>query len=148
MPIPSKCEQVTSASKIKVEELGRKAVFLNPTKAMHRKIQVDGCVIRDALAADWVLSKDGIGDVIVELKGKNVEHGAKQCLATAQFWSTNGLGQGRIAALIICRQYPHTDTGVQVAQDRFRREYKGPLHVVTGRYEFDFERVLSFKGPR
>lgn len=144
MAVPIKCIEKTNSKKIKVQEIGRKAVFENLTRHPHKKIRIDGCVIKNDLAADWLLSKTGIGDIIIELKGKNVEHGAKQCHATADFWTKNNYRQGKIAGLIVSRQYPHASTGIQIAQDRFRRAFRGPLRVVTGERTFNFEEVLNF----
>jgi hypothetical protein len=109
--------------------------------------QVDGCLIVGATAADWIVTDPELGDVIVELKGKNVEYGARQILATAQYWRDSNYNLDRIAGLIVCVQYPRTSTTVQKAQQRFLREYRGPLHVVTKNYEFKLENVLSFRGP-
>jgi hypothetical protein len=141
------CQERTSVSKIKVEEHGRKATFLNLERASFIKTRVDGCVIRNAIAADWMVTKDKIGDVIVELKGKDVDHAVKQVHATAEFWQTKKLFVGQIAAIVVAAQYPKVNTAVQRSQNSFANRYKGPLHVVTKNYEYQFYRVLSFKGP-
>jgi hypothetical protein len=108
---------------------------------------IDGCVIKQALAADWMVTKLDEGDVIVELKGRNVEHGFKQVYATARYWRDNQLGGRQFAALIVCVQYPRVSTTIQKAKQAFAREFKGPLHVVSRNCEYEFRNVLSFKGP-
>lgn len=143
----TECQEITYVSKVKVEETGRKAIFLNADGVAIVKTRVDGCVIINQLAADWVISQNSIGDIVVELKGKDVEHAAKQIHATADFWSQNGLRIGKIAALIVCKQYPKASTMIQRAQQAFAKRFGGPLHVVTKAYEFRMEHVLSFKGP-
>jgi hypothetical protein len=111
------------------------------------KIQVDGCVVKNALAADWVVSKQGIGDIIVELKGRNVEHAAKQINATATLWTDEKLRVGRLAALVVATQYPRANTMMQKAQAAFAKKFNAPLHVVTKNNEYCFEKVLSFGSP-
>src|SRR3954451_9375532 len=96
------CKTATTVSKIKVDELGRSAVFLNGKREKFIKIRVDGCVVKNSLAADWVLSKERVGDIIIELKGKDVDHGTRQITATAEFWTAKKFRKGKIAALIVC----------------------------------------------
>ena len=122
-------------------------MFVNLQRLPHLKVQVDGCILKNQLAADYVVSQGVIGDVIVELKGKDVEHAVKQVEATASHWQEQGYRVGRLAALIVSTQFPKANTQVRKAQENFAKKYKGPLHVVTKNYEGCLERVLSFNGP-
>jgi len=142
-----KCTSKTKAQKIKFEEKRRRATFLNPEKKEYTRTRFDGCVVKDAVAADWVLSKKNVGDVILELKGRNVEHAFKQVLSTARYWATHDLSSGRLSALIVCRQFPNASTKVQRAKASFNKSFKGPLHIVSHNSDFVFENVLSAKGP-
>jgi hypothetical protein len=144
---PTHCCTETRVSRIKVEQFGRKAVFINDQNTVHQSIQVDGCVIQNEKAADYVVSRAAFGDVIVELKGKDVEEAVKQVEATAKHWIANGYCTGKIAALIVSTQFPKANTSVRRAQERFAKAYKSPLHVVTKNYEGRMEAVFSFKGP-
>jgi hypothetical protein len=81
------------------------------------------------------------------LKGRSVEHGADQVLATAELWTSKEHRCDRICGLIVARQYPKAATAIQVRLDRFAKRYAGPLHVVTKNDEFHLENLLSFKGP-
>lgn len=107
--------------------------------------QVDGCLPIEGLAADFVLTKQGAGDIVVELKGRDVEHGVNQVIATMTYWCKNGYRSGRLAGLIVARQYPQSTTSVQRAKERFNKLFRGPLHVLTGDRELKFDSVL---GPR
>ena len=91
--------------------------------------------------------KNSTGDVVIELKGKNVEHAVMQVFATAQYWTNNGFVSGKLAGLIVCKRYPRASPSIQRAQDKFSKSFRGPLHIVTKNYEFKFKNVLSFKGP-
>ena len=95
------------------------------------------------MAADWVVSKCKVGDVIVELKGKDVEHATKQVVATAKLWKQKGLCQGKLAGLIVCSQYPKASTSVQKKQQAFASEFSGQLHVRTRNREYDLEQLLG-----
>ena len=93
------------------------------------------------------MSRPGFGDVIVELKGTDVDHAVRQVEATAAHWSSNGYKVGRLGAIIVAKQYPKISTNVRKAQERFASTYRSPLHVVTKNYEGTLEMVLSFSGP-
>ena len=73
MTIDAKCVTVDRSTRVKVEERGKKAVIYNKLSEKIYIIKVDGCVCQNETAADFVISKHGVGDVIVELKGKDVE---------------------------------------------------------------------------
>ena len=141
------CSTEIAVTKVKVQERGKKAVFLNESRETFTLVQVDGCVIVDAMASDWVLSKKKTADLIIELKGTDVVHGARQILSTAQFWTNKALRQGRIAGLLVCAQYPRISTTVQRIQDTFARSYGGPLHVIARNGEYLYERVFEYSGP-
>jgi hypothetical protein len=134
-------------SKIKLRENGRQAVFLNPERTAYFVIHVDGELIKNAVACDYVLAKNGTGEVCVELKGTDVDHAVEQVYATALHWQENGWRFGKIAALIVCTKKPVFDTKVARFATLFAKKFKGPLHVIPKNTEFLFERVLAFDGP-
>ena len=143
----ARCVETTDVSEIKVEELGKKAIFLNKERLPHRRIKMDGCVKKNETAADFVVVKPDVGTVIIELKGKHVEHAAEQVNATARFLRGIDHQPAKLAGLIVASTYPKANGTVQKQQQKFYREFKGPLHVVTKNYQFDFEKILSAAGP-
>lgn len=143
----SDCCEVTSVSKIKVEALGKKAVFVNAEREEYVRTTFDGCVVAQQTAADFVVSKAGVGDVIVELKGGGIEHAVKQIFATAEYLRLNKMISGRLGGLVVGTRYPRFDSTVQNTRSQFARRFCGALHVVTTNYEYKFEHVLSFRGP-
>ena len=143
MIIPAECQNEKRDSRIAVEERGKKAVFVNGEKRKYLLTRVDGCVIKNATAADWILTAAKVGDVIVELKGRNVQHALEQIMATAKFWTDNGLRQGKIAALIVCSQHPQVTTKSQRAQNDFKRKYKGKLQIKCKVWESTFASMLG-----
>ncbi|WP_306393237.1 hypothetical protein [Telluria beijingensis] len=134
-------------SKIKIEENGRKAIFLNATKETFHLVQVDGALLKNVVASDFVLAKLKVGDLVIELKGMDVDHAVEQVFETASYWRDKNYRQGGIAALIVSSRVPAFNTKIAKYAARFKKSFNGPLHVVSQNREFTFERALSFDGP-
>jgi hypothetical protein len=145
--ISAECVTETSVSKITVCENRKSATINNHERVVHRRVQVDGCVIndRETLCADWVIERDALS-VVIELKGRDVEHAAKQVIATSELWKSERRYE-KICGLIVARQYPRSSSSIQLKQQQYSRRFSGPLHIVTGNYAFDIENLLSFRGP-
>jgi hypothetical protein len=139
------CQTTNKDSKVKLEEkrTKTKAIFVNKNKASLTVTKFDGCVVTNDTAADFIVSKKGYGDLVVELKGKNVEHGAAQTTATAEYITREKLRQGKIAGLIVCRRYPKEDTTLQRLQLAFAKKFNGPLRT-SEKIEYDFEKCFAF----
>lgn len=134
------CIRVVHEFKPKVEENGRKAVFLNPQREEVRKVQVDGCLINGSNPrADYIVSKPGVVDVIVELKGKDIFHARDQIMATIPIWRSHPPFSSRIAGLIICSRSPASSSDLQVMKSKARK--LGLVLVVeeNRRREYGFE---------
>jgi hypothetical protein len=138
------CQESVTDSRVKFEENGRKVVFLNLANEEFLKTRVDGCLKDCSPACDWVATRPGKGDVLLELKGSNVAHALKQLLSTAQYWTQKGYGTGRLSALVVCSQFPKVSTGIQRAQATFQKKFKAPLHVTPRNQELEFESLLEF----
>lgn len=137
---PAYCIQTVYDSKPKVEENGRKAVFLNPERAAIKKVRVDGClIVSDTLRADYIVSKPGAVDVIVELKGKDIYHARDQIVATLSFWRAHPPFSEKIAGLIICSKSPMSSSDLQVMKAKVKIHHRLSLTVnETGRKEYNF----------
>jgi hypothetical protein len=140
------CSNQSKASKIKVEEKGKQAIFLNPDKSTFTRIKIDGCLVKEATACDWLVIKNNTDRVIVELKGCDVSHALDQVEATFIHLASLNLLSGRVAALIVCRRpssHPIFTTKLQRLKDRLSKKYRAPLHVVGSNREFSIDQVLS-----
>lgn len=144
----------TNVSRIKLDdtESKRYAVFVNEERANYIKTRLDGGLIKNQAhqkTADWLLSKVDVGDVIVELKGKDVDEAVVQIIAASKYLKeTNHVFQGRVAGLILCTGVPRILTKIQRAKIEFAKLNRGaPLHVRNRSGEFIFEYVLSPNGP-
>jgi 2C-methyl-D-erythritol 2,4-cyclodiphosphate synthase len=104
-------------------------------------------MVQSSVASDYVVSQSKSGDVVVELKGTDVDHAVKQVEATMQLWESQGYRCGKIAGLVVCTQYPRIDTRIQRMKAHMAKKYGAPLHVQTRNREYDFARVLEFTGP-
>jgi hypothetical protein len=118
------CTQIVNESKPKVEESGRKAVFLNPDRADVHKIKIDGCLITgDDQRADYIVSKPGTIDVIIELKGRDIYHARDQILATLLFWRKFPPLSSAVAGLIVCSKSPASASELQVLKARILKKF-------------------------
>lgn len=142
MPIRNECIETTNVSRIVVEEGGKKATFMNATRRTFRKIRVDNCVVKNATAADYLIEKDGVGALVVELKGSDVAHAITQVVETGQWYRTHVAKEEKLAALIVCNQYPRVSSIVLRGQARFSRLCGGNLTVVSRNREHHFEELL------
>jgi hypothetical protein len=119
------CIEKIRDSKVKASDPGtaRSAILLNPERIQVRRIRMDGCLApARQVSADWVISTPQLVDVIIELKGKNVDHAVDQIQATLIFWSTHqehSTGQS-IGAWIVCSEYPRASTKVARYRESIR----------------------------
>jgi hypothetical protein len=139
----AECQETIDVSRVKVEEEGKKAVFVNLERKTFVKTKVDGCLCTGETACDWVVTHDD-ADLFIELKGTDVDHGLSQIFCTARYWIDNGFSSSKLAALVVCCRYPRVSTGIQRAKLRFRRDFKGPLTVVSKNLEFTFKDLFVF----
>ena len=112
-------------AKVKIHDrgTGKSAVLLNPEKVQVRRIRVDGCLMpTGTIAADFIVSMPKTIDVIVELKGKNVDRAVEQIESTWLFWSrhTEHEPNQLIGAWIVCTEYPRASLKV----DRYRENFR------------------------
>jgi len=147
MKVPEKCQQQTTVSLIKFEEGASKAVFRNARQASYRRVCLDKCAVTQSKSADAALYDANERVVIIELKGADVNYGAKQVLAAAEFLRASDLRPTAYAGIVVGKQYPKITTSIQKTKNAFASAFRGPLHVVTKNGEFEFAAVCSFNGP-
>lgn len=139
------CVKEVRTIKIVVEENQSKLIILNPGKEKYLLANVDGCMVKHKTAADNVLSKEKYGDLVIELKGTDVDHAVDQIMATADYWRVNSLCNGKMAAVIVCKKFPRVDTKVQRAKSKFSSKYKGALHILTKTFEIEYQKLFDQK---
>ena len=99
--------EVLSDSRITVRRDGRRATFNNSDRATVRLIDLD-CWIpsADVLKADYLVSKPGTADVIIELKGKDIKHAVMQITSTLVIWKKAPPFSNKIGGLIVFTRCP------------------------------------------
>ena len=114
-------------SKVKLHDpgTGMSAVLLNNKREKVRRIQMDGCLAPvGQRAADFVVSLAKSVDVIVELKGGDVNHAITQIESTRTFWRSHAeYEQGQIiGAWIVCTEYPRASLKIGRYRESFRED--------------------------
>ena len=125
----------------KVEENGRKAIFLNPENAPIKKVRIDGClIVGDTRRADFIVSKPGVVDVIVELKGKDIYHAKDQIVATLLILEDVSAIFGKDCRLdYLQSRSPMSSSELQVMKAKVRTRHHLSLIVdENGRKEYHF----------
>ena len=145
-PIADPCVEITRDSRVKVAEHASAAIFLNMKRTTIRKVRIDECVVRKGIRCDWVISKANCVDVLVELKGLDVNHAVDQLLKTIEMWRNHPLRgkNNKLAALVVCSQYPRVDTRIQRAKLTFASRYSTPLYISARGGEFNFCELATF----
>jgi hypothetical protein len=137
----NECVRPTSAKKIAVSEGARGAIFLNPENASFRVIKADGCLYKNMLAADWIVCGPP-GDVIIELKGSDVNHALDQVLNTMAIWSKDPEASLFLTSLIVCSRVPRFDSKIQRAKATVAKRFKTKLHVCSRNKEHVFAELF------
>jgi hypothetical protein len=142
----SACVQEVSHSNVTVGDRGSKyrANFPNPSNVKFRKAHVDGCIVTDGARADWIVSKVGVGSVIVELKGKDVAHACEQLFSTLSHADCQEWLEAKKALLVVCSRVPSFDTSIAKAQVRARKAGVR-LKASCGGGNFSVEELLAIK---
>lgn len=142
------CSTSIDDSRIKLSDpRSTSAMFKNEGRARHTKTKIDGCVVKDTTAADWLLKKDSVGAVIVELKGSDVAHALNQIRATVKIVKEHNLVRrgDRFGALVVCNCTPKPVlTKIQIAKDELGKQ-KIKLTVTSSTNEFQIEDLLHQK---
>lgn len=137
------CQRSTKVANIKVEENKKWVIFLNPTKDTYLVTKHDGCIVKNMVACDWVVSKKECGDIFIELKGKDINHATVQILASADYWMTNKLTHGALAGIIVGTEYPRINTQIQRAMAVFAKKYRGLLYIHSHNVQCDFDSIIK-----
>lgn len=140
------CTIISKNSRVKVEENGRKAVFINDTRSEYKVTTIDNCLITEGVRADFLVSKVGSTSVLVELKGCDIKHACDQLLSSAEREEVRQLLEASIGFVIVCRRYPRFDTYVARAKARSAKQFKAGFHIVCDQRELYIEKVAAING--
>lgn len=145
--IPEECVRETNDSKITLDDQRSvSAIFLNPDRVTHRRIKLDGCVLKNETACDYILEKPGVGRIAVELKGSDVRHALVQVEKGIEFMKANGMSDLKLAALIVCTKYyrhPSFTNTIQKAKNKLARDHRANLHIRKCGKDLKFDSLLN-----
>jgi hypothetical protein len=141
MPALGECTRQSRATKIKVAESGRQAVFLNPERSAFRIVRADGCLFVGVTSADYIICGTP-GDLIVELKGSDVDHALDQIKSTMTAWRRDPVAARTISGLIVCSRVPRFDSKIQRVKLALARDFQAKLNVCSRNQEHNFESLF------
>lgn len=122
------CVLEVDDSQIKFEENKRKIIFFNPERHAYKKVDVDGCIIKEGVRCDkLLLSADECEERYVELKGTDVTHAIEQLEATI-----NRLGEhneNRHAYVICTNVAPAIESRIQLKMKLFKSKDNSELKI-------------------
>jgi hypothetical protein len=141
------CTEKLSHPRITVRASGRTATFLNHDREEINKVDIDCWLSSTADArADYILCKPGVVDVIIELKGKDIDHGVEQILATHAVWKKIPSCSAKIGGLIVFTRSPKRSTMLDNMKAKLLVKHKIWLDMgKSGLKEYTFE---TFTGER
>jgi hypothetical protein len=141
------CTEVLSHPRTTVSANGRSATFLNPDRTKIKRIDLD-CWLSsvETAKADFLVSKPGVVDVIVELKGKDIHHAIEQILATLALWKKASPIVPNFGGLVIFTRSPERSTMLDNIKAHLLEKHKIWLQMgKSGLKDYKFE---SFTGKR
>lgn len=137
----SPCVEVVSHTNVTVAERGRRANFRNPGNECYQKVRVDGCVVTSGPRCDWIVTKVGVGSVLVELKGSDVSHAFEQLVASLRHPKCASWLEKRRSLLVVCSKFPAFDTA-RAQREEFARKNGVRLKVVCNQADMEIETLL------
>lgn len=142
------CTEEKYNSIIVVSENKRKAKFRNPERKKYSVSTIDGCLIKDGVRADYLVTEEAEASVLVELKGADVSHACDQLFASAKNEKVKNLMRKSIGFLVVCSKYPRFDTFIARAKTKAARQYKAGFHVLCDQREVDIHEIVSINGRK
>ncbi len=149
-----KCFEPHDESKVKTPpENGKSVTFLNPRREQVMLVHADrycrkgrvGCTDcffeKGQKVADYIVSKPGLVDVVVELKGTDVMAAIEQISATIPVWMKHEHCTGKIGALIVSSKgasHPDIQTKFLLKQKHFKKQGIKLKHVTDPNPIFEF----------
>lgn len=118
------CMQEVSHPKITLKANGRVATFRNPDGCLIKKVDLD-CLLAGSspTRADYVVCHPGVVDVIIELKGKDIDHAIKQIIATVAIWKGIPPFSQKLGALVVFTRCPERSATLGELKKRLLEKY-------------------------
>ena len=146
-PLLESCTKTKTDSKIKVEAQTQKAIFDNPDRSEIKIVDLDCWLAKEkGPKADRIVSKPGVVDVVVELKGKNIERALEQILATHAKWKLAPPFSNQIGGLVVFSRSPDRSASMDDTRKRFLQTHGIWLEMnKNNQTEYRFETFTGMK---
>jgi hypothetical protein len=150
--VEHECITYSDRTSIHVSENGVGATFRNPRRKLVRAVRYDGCyhTALDARCADYIVGVQAIGDVILELKGSDLDRAVSQVGGTLIEWRTDPMHFEPIACLIVFgSRIPRITTRSAVFEREFFQDNRVLLWIrESGSEKFNFRKLLGKSDAR
>jgi len=112
-----------------------------------REVRYDSCyhTAQEVRCADYIVGMRGVGDVILELKGSDLDHAVSQVQATLAEWRSDPIRFESIACLIVFgSRIPRITTRSVVLEREFFQDNRALLWIrESGAEKFKFRTLLG-----
>jgi len=126
------CEQEINYTKKTLKEKKSELLLENPQKLNLLIIKVDGCVIKQQTACDYIIlpspEKYEV-EIYLELKGNHIPDGVQQIETTIKRLSNNTQTQKKICFVVPTRVNPQFNPDIQKHKKIFKQKYNATLIV-------------------
>ncbi len=143
----NECIESSNGPSLHVSEKWIGATFVNRRRKELRKIRYDGCYCRVAGAgrADFIIGYDRSIDVILELKGSDLNHALAQVADTLDRWRVDQSHFPQIVCLIVFgHTFPRMTSRLGVMEREFLDEHNTLLWIRESAAEkFSFRRLAG-----
>lgn len=143
----SECIEFGNEPSLHVSEKGIGATFVNRRRKELRKIKYDGCYCRVAREgrADFIIGFDRLIDVILELKGSDLNQALVQVTETLDRWKEDATHYPWIVCLIVFgHTFPRMSSKLGVLERDFLEQHNTLLWIRKSATEkFNFRRLAG-----
>jgi hypothetical protein len=123
-PLLQACTEELNDSKVTVKRDGRRAIFDNSEHSHIKCVDLDCWLAKSGVKrADYILAKPDVVDIVIELKGKDIDHAAEQILATLRKWKKAPPFSKRIGGLIVFTRCPKSSADLGDLKKRTLRQH-------------------------
>lgn len=118
-----------------------KLTLKNPKQLLIKVVNIDGCVIREGIRCDQLVTLPNNKLIYVEFKGNDVKHAVKQIESTMGYISEvcSSSRNSDIICMIACNRCPLSSTDIQKYKRLFKDKYRARLFIQTGEIQYTVE---------
>lgn len=135
------CTTVLSDPAIRLPDCGKVVVLSNPSREKVHRVRFDGCVVQNQKAVDYLVSVGNERSLLVELKGRDVEHAIDQISESAHYLKQNYAHYQPDLGLIFCKQVPSGSSTINRKRERLYKDHGIDLRISSSKSKFCLKRL-------